>query len=903
MLTRVPSTSLSAPPREAWHALSAAEAASRLGTDIERGLSEAEARRRSVDCGPNVLDATRPEPWWAGLLESLTEPLVLLLVGVAVLYALFGEIGDAVTIGAVIVAVAAVEAFNEGRARRAIASLRALGAPSATVIREGHAVDVPATALVLGDVVQLAPGDRVPADLRLAQTAALRIDESTLTGESEAAAKSALDAVPEAAALGDRVDMAYAATLVTAGKGRGLVVATGSATELGQVARLAGEARESRTPLQVQMRELAGWLLWLALGFSALVPVLGVLVAHRSPQEMALTGLTLAFATIPEELPILITIVLGLGAFDLARRRAIVRRLAAAETLGSVTVVGTDKTGTLTENVMRVAEIHADDRRRLLEVAALANDAEPVAASGPAAPAGDPVDVALLAAAEAEGVDVRRVRGSVEAIVDFPFDETRKRASAVYRASGVLWMGVKGAPEDVLARCTHRLSLGVEEVLEPSARADARAQVEDMAARGLRVLAVAQRRLARGQRPGDGPEMLERELELLGLVGLRDPPRDGARDAVAALQRAGIRTLMLTGDHPATARAIAAHVGLDAGRVVLAAEVDAATDQELRTLVGQASVFARVTPAGKLRIVRALSKRGEVVAATGDGVNDAPALREAAVGVAMGRSGTDIAREAADIVLADDDLGTMVEAVRTGRALYDNLRKAVRFYLAAKVALVSASLVSVLAQLAVPFTPLQIIVLELFMDLGAATTFVAEPPEGDVMARPPRDARRPFMDAEMLSGVFGGGLLLAAAVLTGYLGAWVQTHDLARAQTSAFAAWMVGHLVLAAFMRSRRSSPLRRTLLTNVPFVLWVVAAAALLALGTQLPPLRERLHLASLTPLEWLAAGGAGLVFPSIWGVIQVVLSRRGRARRLATPGTTGIASELGYPSARRMP
>jgi Ca2+-transporting ATPase len=874
----------------AWHTQTPAAVATALGTDLEGGLSPAAAAERLRRFGRNVLAERRPEPWWEEVLESLREPLQLLLIAVGVLYAVLGELGDAITIFLVIGAVAGIEVFNEARAKRAIASLRDLSAPAATVLRAGQAATIPTADVVPGDVVLLQPGDRVPADLRLVETVALRVDESGLTGESVPVAKRAGEVLPAATELGDRLNLAFGGTLVTAGKGRGVVVATGRDSEVGRLVGLTREAREPRTPLQEHLRQLAGWLVWVAIGFSVLVPLVGLVVARRPWQEMLLTGLTLAFATIPEELPILITVVLGLGAYRLARQQAIVKRLRAAETLGSVDVVGTDKTGTLTENRMRVAavftggqtrppgEARGETARRLLEIGVLANDAQVSRGAGRVELAGDPTETALLAAAEDAGLGVAEARAAGPVLQEYPFDDARQRMSVVYQRDGARWLALKGAPESVLAVCSEVRTGGADGsavAFSGEPQEQVRAAAERMAADGLRVLAFAERRLAAEERLDDAAPV-EQHLTLVGLAGLEDPPRPEGSGAVAELQAAGVRVLMLTGDHPATARAIAERVGIAAGRVVRGRDLEGLSEREVGRLAQRTAVFARIAPEHKLRLVQALQANGEVVAVTGDGVNDAPALRAAAIGVAMGRKGTAIAREAADVVLADDNFATVAVAVRAGRTLYANLRKAVRYYLAAKVALVTASLVAVLLRLPVPFAPVQIILLELFMDLGASTAFVAEPPEGDLMAQPPRDPRRPFMDGSMGLGIAGGGLSLGAAVLVAYLWAWRQQGDLLAAQTAAFAAWMIGHLALAAHMRAERQPLLRTNPLANRPFLVWAGAAVAALLAGTTVPLLQTRLHTAPLEGSTWAVTLAAALLCPSWWEALKLARWRR---------------------------
>jgi P-type Ca2+ transporter type 2C len=888
-----------------WHAQPAGEAVSALRTDAIRGLAPAEAAARLARYGPNVLQPREEEPWWKELLESLGEPLQLLLLAVAAAYFLLGEVEDAITILVVILAVSGVEVINELRAKRAVAALSSLSAPAATLVRGGEPVEVPASQVVPGDVALLGPGDRVPADLRLVDTAALRIDESSLTGESAPVAKNAEAVLSPAAELGDRRTMVYAGTLVTAGKGRGVVVATGPATELGRIAGFVEEARAPRTPFQQAMRQLSGWLVWVAIGFSALVPALGVLVADRPLNEMLLVGLTLAFATIPEELPILITIVLGLGAYRLAQRHAIVKHLRAAETLGSVSVVATDKTGTLTENRMRVAAVRADDRertlaeaaqtttgRRLLEIGVLANDAQIARADGRVEFVGDPTETALLAAARDVGLDVEGVRQSVRVLEEHPFSDVRKRMSVVGEHNTKRVLAAKGAPESLLAVCTAVRHAGRDLPLDATGHHGVQEAAGAMAARGLRVLALAERWFPPGEPSNAATDLAERELVLLGLLGLEDPPRPEAGDAVRALQGAGVRVLMVTGDHPMTARAVAERVGIETQQVTRGSELEGASDSELARVARTTSVFARIAPEHKLRVVRALQAEGDVVAVTGDGVNDAPALREAAIGVAMGRSGTDVAREAADLVLADDNFATVTEAVRTGRVLYANLRKAVRYYLAAKVALVSSSLAAVLWELPVPFEPVQIIVMELFMDLGASVTFVAEPPEEDVMSLRPRDPRRPFMDRAMQLGIVVGGLSLGAAVLVGYLAAWAHGSDLVQAQTAAFGAWMIGHVVLAAHMRAERQPLLRMNPLANRPFLIWTATAVALLVVGLTVPGLRDRLHLSTLDPSVWAFVLAAALILPSWWEPWKWL--RRRTARRRHASGAPSRSSRV---------
>lgn len=862
-----------------WHAIGLEEVLRSFVTDAEQGLTKDEAASRLVQGGANALKEDDEEPWRKEALESLTEPLQLLLIAVASLYFWFGETGDALTILAVIITVAAIEVVSEVRAKRAVAALSTLGAPNAMVVRDGQMLEVPSRDVVIGDLVLLNAGHRVPADVRLLQTAALRIDESALTGESVPIMKSADHAIAAQASLGDRDNMAFAGTVVTVGKGKGVVVAVGAMTEVGRIAGLVRTAREPRTPLQQSLQQLSKWLLWVAVAFSVLVPLLGVVLAGRPAKEMVLVGLTLAFATIPEELPILITLVLGLGAYRLSQRQAIVRRLRAAETLGSVSVVATDKTGTLTENAMRLAEVWVDGKllpasesrrelafQRLLVVGVLASDIDQSEAGVPSKLSGDPMNVALLRAARDAGLNGAQLWGGLRVVREYPFTADRKRMSVVAADAGRGILACKGAPESVLDLCTAMRVGSRQAAFASEAKQTALQQAEAMAARGLRVLALAQRQLV-----GDGLSAtdvadVERDMEFVGLVGLQDPPRPEARQAVQTLREAGVRVLMLTGDHPATAVAIANQVGIEGAHPpVVGVDIERQDEASFRKTAITASVFARISPEHKLRVVRELQAAGEVVAVTGDGVNDAPALREAAVGVTMGRGGTDVAREAADLILADDNFGTVVEAVRTGRVLFGNLRKAVRYYLAAKVALVLASLTAVLLKLPVPFEPVQIIVMELFMDLGASLTFVSEPPEDDVMKRPPRHPQAKFMDRAMQVDILLGGLTLALVVLTGYLGSMAMGATLVQAQTAAFGAWMLGHVVLAAHMRAERQL-LVTSFWSNKAFLAWAGAAWLFTLVVSVVPWLRDQVHMAALEPATWTLVVTTAVLLPAWW-------------------------------------
>ncbi|MCL4562422.1 MAG: cation-transporting P-type ATPase [Chloroflexi bacterium] len=831
-------------PAPAWHTLGALETAAELEVDPEIGLDPSQARERLAHFGSNQVQVEKQEPIWKEFLEELAEPMILLLLATAGLYAISGEIADAIAILLIILALNTIEVVNEQRAKRAIMSLRKLGAPTALVQRQGAAVEIPGASVVPGDILLLQAGHRLAADARLLESYSLNADESTLTGESTPVEKNAQITLLEETPLSERANVMYAGTLVTRGRGKGVVVATGGNTELGRLAQLTQTLQEPRTPLQKAMRELSGWMIWIAIGFSILIPFLGVVIGGYPIQEMLLIGFSLAFATIPEEMPIIITMVLGLGAYRLSQSQAIVKHLQAVETLGAVTVIATDKTGTLTENRMAVREFFPPENRSvLLTIGVVANGLP----GSHGEPHGDPLEAALSKAARQEGINP-----DYPLLNEFTFDNERKRMSVVCRWSPGMWVAVKGAPEAILDVSGSQLTTNGDIPLTNEARQVWLERASSMAAQGLRVIAAAEKWL-----PDRSPiTQLEAEsgLVLVGLIGIADPPRPEAAESIQACRRGGIRTMMITGDHPLTARSVADQVGMGDGSAVLTgAELDRISDEDLPRVIANISIFARTTPEHKLRIVRLLQAQGERVAVTGDGTNDAPALAAADIGVAMGATGSDVAREAGDIILADDNFATIVRAIREGRTLYENLRKGVRYYLACKVALVLIMLLAVLVHAPVPFTPIQIILMELFMDLAAAASFVAEPGEGDLMSRPPRNPRQPFMDHEMIVGILMGAAGLFAAVSTAYLIAWHSGMQTDAVHTVAFVSWLIGHVLLAFNMRSARRSVFSLGFFSNRFMNAWGAAVILFVLFVTASTPLQVYVQTAPLDLPTWL--------------------------------------------------
>lgn len=856
-------------PVHAWHSLGAADACARVGSCTGSGLDAAEAGGRLARFGPNRFRKVKEVKLWRVFFEEVREPMILLLVVTGVLYALWGVLKDALTILGVILVLVWVEIYNEFRAKKAIAALHKLAAPSTIVRRGGLFCEIPAEEVVLGDLIILETGRKVPADARLLEAYGLEADESLLTGESVPVEKDASVILPESTPLAERCNLVFAGTTIARGRGEALVVATGMTTEVGHIARLTAEVREPRTPLQLTMRELTRWMVWLALGFSGLVPLLGWLWGGEPLHLMLLTGLSMAFATIPEELPIIITMVLALGSHRLSRRHAIVKRLRAAETLGAVTVIVTDKTGTLTQNRMALGVVDPEvSRMRILELGVLCSTA--IESNGDFI--GDPLETALLRAAKRAGLAVGIVRREHPLRDAFTADSGRKRMSVIYERDGRLACAIKGAPEAVLPLCDRRQAKGIEQPLDPAARQQLLARAAAMAAEGLRVMAFAEKMVAGG---GLTQEGVESELVFVGLAGLADPPRPEAKKAIESCRAGGIRPVMVTGDHPLTALAVAREIGMgDDGCLLAGQDLAALSEAELGDEVSRVSIFARTNPEDKMRLVRVLQKQGEVVAVTGDGVNDAPALAAADIGIAMGETGTDVAREAAGIVLADDNFATIVTAVEQGRLIFANLRKGVRYYLACKMALIGATLLPVLLHVPVPFAPIQIILMELFMDLAAAAAFVVEPPESDLMRQPPRDTGTPFMNREMIVGIASAAAGLFAAVAFAYLFSWYAGRGVAGAQSVAFVTWLLGHVFLAFNLRSEHEPLARLGPFSNRLMTLWAVAAVAFSLFSTVMPGAEAAFKTIPLSGRDWALATVCAAV-GTFWVEIRKWLSR----------------------------
>jgi P-type Ca2+ transporter type 2C len=872
-----------------WHTRTAEEVCRTLGVDPGRGLSPAEVHARRAVHGLNELEERAGRGWWRIYLDQFRSLLVAILLGAALVSGLVGDAADAAAIVVIVFLNAAIGFVQEYRAERAVAALKALGAPAARVRRGGGQASVAASELVPGDVVLLEAGAVVPADLRLVEVAELRAAEAALTGESQPVDKLCEPLVGDDLALGDRTNLAYKGTLVIHGRGTGVVVATGMASELGRVAALLGAEEGVRTPLQRRLERFSRHLALAALAISALVFGLGLLRGEPLVL-MFLTAVSLAVAAIPEALPAVVTIALALGARRMVRERALVRSLPAVETLGSITTICVDKTGTLTQNTMRAEVFCAAGERRtelsqagaawaeLAQALALVNDA---AADEDGCIVGDPTEVALLEAALAAGADAGT---RAPRLAELPFDATRKRMTTLHpRPDGAAGCVAytKGAPESVLPRCVRVATADGAVALD---RARALVDAENLAAEGYRVLAFAKRVWAAPPQPLD-PETVETELVFLGLVALVDPPRPEAARSVALCKQAGIRPVMITGDHPATARSIAARLGFlhDGDRVVTGAEL-AGRDEGAGGLE-HVRVFARVSPEQKIAIVRALQASGELVAMTGDGVNDAPALRRAEIGVAMGLGGTDVAREASAMILLDDDFSTIVRAVREGRRIYDNVRKFIKYTMTSNAGEIWTLTLAPFLGLPLPLLPIQILWINLVTDGLPGLALAVEPHERGIMQRPPRPPNESVFGRGAWQHMLWCGLLIAALSLGAQAWAWHAGAESWR--TMVFTVLTLSQLVHALAIRSERDSLFVIGLGSNRPLL-----GAVLLTLGLQLavvyvPWLQRTFHTKALDATEL----GVCLLLP--WGVLLAVELEKlwVRRGRLFEPRTGGRA------------
>ena len=872
----------------AFHAIPAEAVAERLASSAT-GLDESEASRRLERHGPNRL----PEPPRPGpvrrFLAQFRSLLIYVLLGAAALTLLLGHFIDAAVILAVVVVNAVIGFIQEGKAEQALEAIRHMLAPKAAVMRDGRRVTVAGEALVPGDVVLLEAGDRVPADLRLLAAKGLKIDEAVLTGESLPVEKAT---EPDAgdAPLADRHAMAYSGTLVAAGHGRGLVVATGQATEIGRISGLITSVERQPTPLVRQMGVFTRWLTGFILAAAAAILALGLWLGDYGFAELFMAVVGLSVAAIPEGLPAILTVTLAIGVQGMARRHAIVRRLPAIEALGAVTVICSDKTGTLTRNEMTVASVALQDGEvavtgvgydlhggfrqgdseteaeavagltELARAGALCNDAALHPLEGGCRIEGDPMEAALLVLAAKAGLDHAFQNEACPRVDIIPFDAGHRFMATLHHDhEGHAFAVVKGAPERLLAMAGTARASGGDVALDAERWHD---RVVDLAGRGQRVLAVAVVPMPPHAREITFADV-ERNLTLLGLVGLIDPPREEAIAAVEECHAAGIGVKMITGDHAVTAAAVARQLGLARVEpVATGPELDGLDDQALRRRVNETDVFARTSPEHKLRLVEALQADGQVTAMTGDGVNDAPALKRADVGIAMGQRGSETAKEATEIVLADDNFATIAAAARAGRTVYDNLKKAILFLLPVNGGESMALVLAILLGLALPIAPVQILWVNMVSSVALAMALAFEPPEANVMRRPPRPPAQPILSRFLLWRIAFVSALFAAGIFGGYELALLQGADVETARTVAVNTLVIMEIFYLFSVRYLHGTSLTRAGFRGTRAVLLAVVAVAMLQLAfTYAPFLQVVFGSRALVPGFGLQALATGVV------------------------------------------
>ncbi len=896
-----------------WHSLTAEEALARLDA-VSAGLGEDEAKRRLDRYGPNRLAPARRRHPLVRLLMHFHNVLIYVLFGAAFVTAMLGHIVDTIVILAVTIVNAAIGFIQEGRAEQAMNAIRDMLAPHASVLRGGARTSIRAENLAPGDIVLIEAGDKVPADLRLLRVHGLQAQEAVLTGESAPVDKGEAPA-PVDASLGDRSCMVFSGTLITRGQATGVVVATGAMTEIGRISGMLATIETLTTPLLRQMGELAKWLTVLILAIAILLLIYGYFVGHHAFSELFMAVVGLAVAAIPEGLPAVLTITLAVGVQAMARRNAIVRRLPAIETIGAVSVICTDKTGTLTRNemfassaIVAAASFTASGEgyapfgevtiarpasatdsaalAALTRAAGLCNDADLREEDRQWIAVGDPMEGALLAFAAKAGFDWRRDRANFPRLAALPFDAAHRFMATLHQDPEGARIYVKGAPERVLDMASNQWRGGGVESLD---HAYWREQVEALAANGQRVLAFAERA---GPQAGNDLRHADVDggLTFLGLVGLIDPPRAEAIAAVAECHDAGISVKMITGDHAGTAGAIAAQIGLrDAGRVLTGADLDRMEDAALNEAVYATNVFARTSPQHKLRLVKALQAHGLVVAMTGDGVNDAPALKRADVGVAMGRKGSDAAKEAADLVLADDNFASIAAAVREGRTVYDNTRKVISWVLPTSAGASMTIIVALLAGFTLPISPLQILWVNLVTAITLGLALAFEPTESNTMRRPPRRRDEPLLQADLVWHVVLVSMLLLFGVYAMFAYALDRGYSQELARTIAVNTLVVMKVFHLFFIRNIYGASLTWSAAKGTPIVwLCVTSITAAQFVFTYAPPFQNVFATEAIPIGDGFIIVGVGVAFFALVEIEKQIRLRLPRIKAAAKTEAT---------------
>ncbi len=871
---------------QTWHTQTQDEIYQTLNTS-PNGLSSAEAAKRLQQTGPNEIQAAPPVSAFKILLEQFKNVLILILLGATAISLFLGHGVESIVIAIIVLFAVLLGFVQEYRAERAIEALRQMAAPAATALRDGAEVEIPARELVPGDVILLHTGDRVPADARVLESVNLQVEEAALTGESVPVEKQVVPLHNPDVPLGERKNMLYAGTAVTYGRGKALVVATGMQTEFGKIAQLLQTVESGRTPLQQNLDRLGAILARVAFVIVGLIVALG-LVRGQPFIEMLIFGIALAVAVVPEALPAVVTISLAIGVQKMVKRHALIRRLPAVETLGSTSVICSDKTGTLTKDEMTVRRLYCAGQiyhvsgagyapqgdfstdggaagappeavRQMLAAAALASDARLTQLPGGGWDIkGDPTEGALVVAAAKAGLNKESLDAQFPRQAEIPFTSESKRMTTLHRQDGRLTAYAKGAPEVILAGCDFELTSNGVQPLDDNRRQQILAQAQRLASEALRVLGVA-------SKPDVTPQNAENGMIFLGLVGMIDPPRPEAKDAIAVCAEAGILPVMITGDHPVTAQAVARELGLlrEGGRVVTGAELEAMSDEQLRQEVQDIRVYARVSPVHKLRVVTAWQSHQHIVAMTGDGVNDAPALKKADIGIAMGITGTDVTKEAADMTLTDDNFASIVAAVEEGRGVFGNIKKYLMYLLSSNIGEIGLMAGATLLGLPLPLTAVQILYVNLATDGLPALALSVDPPEDDLMKRKPRDPRTGIFTRPVVTLMTLGGVWSALVNLGLFNWAINNGRSLEQAMTMTFVSLVLIQFFKAYNFRSDRHSVLSKPF-ANKWLNLAVLWEIVLLLVIVYLPILHEPFGTYALSPQDWaIVAGLAVTVVP----------------------------------------
>lgn len=878
------------------------------------GLSDEEAERRLEVQGRNVLKAGKRYSWLKTFISQFTDLMIIILVASSIISFIVRENSEGIAILVIVILNGLLGFFQEIRTEKAIEALMSLAAPHARVIRSGIIRDIPAEEVVTGDLIVLEAGNRVPADAILIEAHSLFSDESMLTGESVPASKSETDEMNARLNGISAKNMLYMGSMITHGNGRAVVVATGMQTEMGKIAEMMESAGVQETPLQKKLEKLGEYMVFGCLAICAVVSLLGILRGEPAMQ-MFLSGISLAVAAVPEGLPAVVTIALAIGVRRMVQRNALIRRLPAVETLGCATVICSDKTGTLTENRMTVVEAYAGKNpytlerkssgrltafcrgrevyphktvglKLLLKIGLLCGNTRMIENSDENRIdiEGDPTEVALARAAIDAGMNRDEVNNSYRRIREIPFDPDRKLMSVVCRTTGgELFMFVKGAPEIVAERCTRIMIADRERDITSDDREAIRTACDRMTSGALRVIGFAYRTVQPAQLWSD---RLEEDLVFIGLAGMTDPPRKEAPEAVRKCRRAGIKTVMITGDHAETAAAIAGAIGIfrEGDRIISGADMERMSDEELEKACENTSVFARVYPKHKLRIVRAFRKKGNIVAMTGDGVNDAPAVKDADIGIAMGKSGTDVTRQAASMILMDDNFSSIVSAVEEGRNIFSNIRKFIRYLLSCNVGEVLTMFISTIIGLPIPLLPAQILVVNLATDGLPAIALGLEPGEPDTMDRKPRSPGENIFSGGLLRLILMRGLFIALSTVACFMIVYAVGKNIASARTATLVTLVLSQLIHVFECKSESKSLFEMNLLSNRYLVYAVLSSVLMLLAVMYLPFLTAALGTMPLMLNEWLVAAGLSMLVPIL---VSIFGSRK------APPGAEGRADE----------